>query len=88
MIVTPVRVFVRWYSASTTYSGMISPACGSMRIPIMRTMKIFRPVKRNFASATAARKASTIESATATDTTIKLFFTLDQKYGRLIASRK
>ena len=67
---------------------MISPACGSMRIPIIRTMKIFRPVKRNFASATAARKASTIAAATVTETMMRLFLTLDQKYGRFNASRK
>ncbi len=47
-----------------------------------------RPVKRNFARATAARNASAIESATATQTTIMLFFTPSQKYGRSIASRK
>ena len=38
-------------------------------------------MKRNFASATAARKASTIESATVTLTTIRLFLTPSQKYG-------
>ena len=67
---------------------MISPACGSIWIPIISTMKIFRPVKRNFASATAARNASTIESATVTLTMIRLFLTPSQKNGRLIASRK
>ena len=58
----------------------MSPACGSMRIPIIRTMTILRPVKRNFARATAARKASTIAAATVTETRMRLFFTLDQKY--------
>ena len=69
-------------------SGMISPACGSIWMPIIRTMKTLRPVKRNFASATAARKASTIESATVTLTMIRLFSTSFQKNGRSIASRK
>ena len=55
---------------------------------MITTMKSFRPVKRNFASATAARNASTIESATVTATTIRLFLTPSQKNGRLIASRK
>ena len=59
-----------------------------MRIPIISTMKSLRPVKRYFASATAARNASTIEAATATITMIRLFLTSSQKYGLLIASRK
>ena len=67
---------------------MIKPACGSIWIPMIRTMNALRPVKRNFASATAARKASTIASATVTLTTIRLFLTPSQKKGRLIASRK
>ena len=70
------------------YRGMINPACGSIWIPMIRMMNALRPVKRNFASATAARKASTIESATVTLTTIRLFLTPSQKKGRLIASRK
>ena len=45
-------------------------------------------MKRYFASATAARNAITIEATTATTTTIRLFFTVSQKYGRAIASRK
>ena len=52
------------------------------------TTKSLLPVKRYFASATAARKATTIESATTAPTTIRLFFTVSQKYGRAIASRK
>src|SRR5579872_7103402 len=70
---------------------MISPACGSIWIPIIRTMNSFRPVKRNFASATAAKNAITIESATATETTISEFWTEFQKYGwsaPAIAERK
>ena len=59
-----------------------------MRIPIISTMKIFRPVKRNFASATAATNASTIESSTVASTMIRLFLTASQKCGRFIASRK
>ena len=55
---------------------MTSPTCGSIRIPIIRTMKSLRPVKRYFASATAARNASAIEAATATRTTIRLFWTM------------
>ena len=67
---------------------MISPACGSIWIPIIRTMNSLRPVKRYFASATAARNASTIETTTVTITMIRLFLTSSQKYGRSIASRK
>ena len=51
-------------------------------------MNTLRPVKRNFASATAARKASAIETATVMPTMITLFTTELQKYGRSIASRK
>src|SRR5207249_736009 len=80
--------FVSWYLLSTTYRGMIKPACGIIWIPIIRTMKLLRPPKRNFASATAARKARTIDAATATQTMITLFSTEVQKYGRWIASRK
>ena len=57
-------------------------------MPIIRTMKSLRPVKRYFASATAARNASTIEIATASSTMITLFFTASQKNGLWIASRK
>ena len=67
---------------------MISPACGSIRMPIIRTMKSLRPVKRYFASATAARNASTIEATTVTTTMMRLFLTSSQKYGRAIASVK
>ena len=67
---------------------MTSPACGSMRIPIIRTMNTLFPVKRYFASATAAKNASTIESATVATTMIRLFFALSQKNGRSNASRK
>ena len=67
---------------------MISPAGGSIWIPMMRTMKSLRPVKRNFARAIAASRASTIESVTATATMIRLFSTPFQKNGRFIASRK
>ncbi len=66
---------------------MIRPACGSIRIPIIRTMKSLRPLKRYLASATAARNASTIEAGTATITMMRLFLTSSQKYGLLIASR-
>ena len=51
-------------------------------------MKIFQPLKRYFASATAARNASTTESTTTTETTIRLFSRSSQKYGRWIASEK
>ena len=67
---------------------MIRPACGSIWIPITSTMKSLRPLKRYFASATAARNASTIEIATVTVTMIRLFLTSSQKYGLWIASRK
>ena len=67
--------------ARTTKSGMTRPACGSMRIPITSTTKSLLPVKRYFASATAARNATTTESTTTTPTTIRLFFTVSQKYG-------
>ena len=60
----------------------MSPTWGSIRMPIIRTMNGFRPVKRYLASATAARNASTIESATVTLTMIRLFFTFSQKNGR------
>ena len=58
---------------------MISPAGGSIWMPIISTMKIFRPVKRYFASATAARNASTMPSPTVTLTTIRLLTTAFQK---------
>src|SRR6188472_2695955 len=45
-------------------------------------------VRWYFASATAARNATTIERATTAPTTIRLFFTTSQKYGRAMASRK
>ena len=45
------------------------------------TTKSLLPVKRYFASATAARNATTIESATTAPTTIRLFLTVSQKYG-------
>ena len=67
---------------------MISPAPGSIWMPIIRTMNSFRPVKRYLASATAARKASVIEIATVTQTTIRLFLTSAQKNGLWIASWK
>ena len=67
---------------------MTRPAGGSLRIPIIATMNSLRPVKRYFASATAARNASTIEASTAEQTMIRLFFTVSQKNGRAIASRK
>ena len=67
---------------------MISPTCGSIWIPISRTMKTSRPVKRNFESATAAKNASAIEIATVTPTMSIELTTELQKYGRSIASRK
>ena len=45
-------------------------------------------MKRNFESATAARKASVTEIATVIETMITLFTTELQKYGLFIASRK
>src|SRR5439155_4133399 len=63
-------------------------ACGSIWIPITSTMKSFRPVKRYFASATAARNASAIEIATVTRTMITLFLTSCQKNGCCVALRK
>ena len=67
---------------------MISPVPGIIWIPIIRTMKSFRPVNRYFASATAARNASTIEMATATTTMMMVFFTTSQKNALWIASLK
>ena len=70
---------------------MISPTCGIIWIPMISTTNTSRPVKRNLASATAARKASTIERATVMLTTIRLLTTEFQKYGWSepeIASRK
>ena len=58
---------------------MISAFAGSIWIMMIRTMNTFRPLKRNLASATAARKASPTESATTTVTTIRLFLTPSQK---------
>jgi hypothetical protein len=46
------------------------------------------PVKRYFASATAARKASATESTTTTVTTIALLRAFVQKFGDRIASVK
>src|SRR5262249_7503935 len=74
--------------ASNTYSGMIRPTAGSIWIPITSTMKSFRPVNRYFASAIAARKASTTAIATVTATTIRLFLTSVQKYWVCSATRK
>ena len=45
----------------------------------MSTMKSLRPVKRYFASATAATNASTMDAITVTPTTTRLFFTISQK---------
>src|SRR5205085_1177721 len=70
---------------------MISPACGSIWMPIIRTMKSLRPVKRNLASATAAKNASTIDTTTVTETTITELTTELQKCGwsaPAIAERK
>ena len=67
---------------------MISAFAGSIWITIIVTMNVVRPEKRNFASATAARNASTIESATTTPTMITLFFRSVQKYGLWSASWK
>ena len=67
---------------------MISAFAGSIWMTIIIRMNTLRPEKRNLASATAARNASTSESATVTRTTIRLFFTDDQKYGVSIALRK
>ena len=67
---------------------MISPACGSIWIPITSTMNSLRPLKRYFASATAAKNESASAIATVASTTITLFFTSVQKYGRWIASLK
>ena len=67
---------------------MIRPAPGSIWMPIIRTMKSLRPVKRYFASATAARKARVIAIATVMSTMMMLFFTSVQKNGVWIASPK
>src|SRR5882762_5948423 len=56
-------------------------------MPIIRTMKSLRPVKRYFASAIAARNARAIEMATVVQTMIRLFFTSGQKNGVWIAAR-
>ncbi len=57
-------------------------------MPITSTTKSLRPANAYRASATAARNETTIEIATVTPTTIRLFFTSTQKNGRWIASRK
>ena len=67
---------------------MISPTGGSIWIPIISTMNSLSPLKRYLASATAARKASTIAIATVTSTMMMLFLTSSQKYGWRIAFRK
>src|SRR5215216_7828886 len=67
---------------------MISPAWGSIWIPITSTMNSFRPLNPYLASAIAARNASTIEIVTVAPTMIRLFLTSAQKYGRSIASEK
>src|SRR5262245_48212476 len=51
-------------------------------------MNSLRPVNRYFARATAATNARTTETTRAAATTKRLFFTVSQKYGRAIASRK
>src|SRR5690348_8019990 len=67
---------------------MISAFAGSIWIRIISTMNALRPVNRNFARATAAKNASTIDSATTVPTTMRLFFASVQKYGVWIASWK
>ena len=67
---------------------MISPACGSIWMPIMRTMKSLRPVKRYFASASAAKNDSASAITTVATTTMTLFLTSVQNAGPWIASRK
>src|SRR5579862_4397371 len=67
---------------------MISPACGSIWTPITSTMNNLRPLKRYLASATAAKNESTSAITTVETTTMTLFFTSVQKYGRWIASLK
>src|SRR5918996_5374649 len=59
-----------------------------MRMPITSTTKSLLPVNRYLARATAARNATTIDRTTTAPTTMRLFFTVSQKYGRAIASRK
>ena len=67
---------------------MISAFGGSIWIMITRTMNTALPLKRNLASASAARKASATAMITTTVTTMRLFFTPSQKYGLWIASVK
>ena len=47
-----------------------------------------RPLNWNFASATAARKDTSIAITSVADTMMRLFFTFSQKNGRSIASVK
>ena len=67
---------------------MISPAPGIIWTAITITMNSLRPVKRYFATATAARNAIVIAIATVTPTMISVFTTSFQKNGWCIASRK
>ena len=67
---------------------MTSAASGTIWTPKTTTTKALRPWKRNLASASAARNASTTETMTTARTTIRLLRTLDQKRSRPIASRK
>ena len=65
---------------------MIRPAGGSIWIPITSTMNTLRPLKRYFASASAAKNERASAIATTATTTMTLFFTSVQKYGRWIAA--
>src|SRR5215203_3285448 len=67
---------------------MISAFSGTIWTPMITTTNAARPRKRNFASASAARNASTIDIAVTATTTIRLFRTLDQKFGRFSAFAK
>ena len=60
---------------------MTSPAAGSIRIPIISDDERFRPEKRYFASATAARNARPSRARRSCPTITRLFFTASQKPG-------
>ncbi len=60
---------------------MIRPAPGIIWIPMISTMKSFRPVKRYFATATDARNASDIAITTVMLTMMIVFTTSFQKNG-------
>ena len=67
---------------------MISAFSGTIWTAMIITMKAARPRKRNFASASAARNASTSESATTDGDDDQAVPDVVPEVGRLIASRE